>query len=132
MKHSKGVRFARRVFLFAGIYGLIVIVPLYFSESNIAKQFPPAITHPEYFYGFLGVTLSFQVLFIILSTDPVRYRPMMIPAMLEKFTYGAAAFILFTQQRIPRLVFGFATFDMILGLLFLLAYWRTDPQVTRT
>jgi hypothetical protein len=132
VQHSNGVTFARRVFLFSGIYGLIVIAPLYFSEDSIATKFPPAITHPEYFYAFLGVTLSFQVLFIILSTDPVRYRPIMIPAMLEKFTYGAAALILFIQHKIPRLILGFATFDMILGLLFVIAYWRTDPQGTKT
>ena len=54
---SKGVRL---VFWAAGIYGLIVVTPLYFLESQFAKQAPPAITHPEFYYGFAGVTLAWQ------------------------------------------------------------------------
>src|SRR5215211_2629811 len=78
------MRFARIVFLIAGIYGLIVLVPQFFLERRIGEDTPPPITHPEFFYGFICVAIAWQVLFLILSRDPVRYRPMMIPAMLEK------------------------------------------------
>jgi hypothetical protein len=38
--------FARRVFVAAGVYGLLVVTPLYFLEARIGEQQPPAITHP--------------------------------------------------------------------------------------
>jgi hypothetical protein len=78
------MRFAKILFLVAGIYGLLILAPLYFMENRIGQQPPPEITHPEYFYGFLGAGLVWQVLFLLLSTDPVRYRPMILPSFLEK------------------------------------------------
>jgi len=39
------MNFAKWVFRIAGIYGLIVLVPMYFTESQISRDFPPAITH---------------------------------------------------------------------------------------
>src|SRR6185503_235028 len=96
--------FARRVFLIAGIYGLIVLVPQYFLEAKTGRDFPPAITHPEFFYGFIGVAAAWQVAFLIIARDPVRYRLMMIPAMLEKLSFGIAAIVLFLQERVPGLI----------------------------
>lgn len=119
------MKFAKWTFLIAGIYGLIVITPMYFLEEQIALDYPPAITHPEHFYGFIGVTLAWQVLFVLLSTDPVRYRLMMLPAILEKASYGLAVIGLFIQQRVPVIILGFALLDLIIGLMFLIAYWRT-------
>src|SRR5687767_9709755 len=57
------MRFARYTFLAAGIYGMLVLVPQYFLESRIGDDNPPAITHPEYFYGFIGVAVAFQLVF---------------------------------------------------------------------
>jgi hypothetical protein len=37
------------VFQIAGVYGILVVAPMYFSESQILRDFPWAITHPEYF-----------------------------------------------------------------------------------
>jgi hypothetical protein len=51
---SGGVRFARIVYLVAGIVGLLEMVPLYFMESTINRMQPPTITHPEFYYGFCG------------------------------------------------------------------------------
>jgi hypothetical protein len=41
------MKFASRVFAAAGIYGLIVLVPQYFTEAKLGQDYPPAITHPE-------------------------------------------------------------------------------------
>ena len=64
--------FARRVFGVAGIYGLLVLLPQYFTEAKTGADFPPPITHPEYYYGFVGVAVAWQVLFLILARDPHR------------------------------------------------------------
>jgi hypothetical protein len=119
------MKFARYVFLTAGIYGVLVIAPQYFMEAKTGIDFPPAITHPEYYYGFIGVTLAWQVLFLILSKDPVRYRLMMIPSVLEKFSFAIAVIVLYLQHRVSSFLLGFAIIDLILGALFIAAYLKT-------
>ncbi len=122
------MKFARRVFFIAGIYGLIVLAPQYFLEAKTGRDFPPAITHPEYYYGFIGVGLAFQVLFLVIARDPVRLRAAMIPAVLEKATFGVAAVALYLQGRIPAVVLGFALVDLLLGALFVVAYAKTSQE----
>ena len=122
------MKFAKRLFLIAGLYGLVVILPQYFLEAKTGRDFPPPITHPEYYYGFIGVALAWQVLFLILARDPVRYRAMMIPAVLEKATFGVAAIILFLLGRVSPVMLGFGIVDLIFGALFVVAYVKTDKH----
>ena len=102
---------------------------MYFIENQISRDYPPALTHPEHYYGFIGVALAWQVLFLILSKDPLRYRMMMLPAFLEKATYGIAVLWLFAQQRVASVVLGFAMVDSVFGILFLIAFWRTGRSM---
>jgi hypothetical protein len=119
------MRFAKIVFLVAGIYGLLTLAPGYFMENIIGRDTPPAITHPEYFYGFLGVGLAWQVLFLVLSTDPVRYRAMILPSILEKVGWGIALIVLYSQRRLPLSVLAIGSVDWIFAFLFLAAYFKT-------
>ena len=119
------MRFARAIFLLAGTYGLLVIAPMYFLEAKIGRELPPAITHPEYFYGFLGVTIAWQILFLVLATDPFRYRAMILPSILEKIGFGIPVILLFMQHRIPLIVLSLGSVDWILGGLFVAAYIKT-------
>jgi len=121
------MRFARIVFLVAGIYGFLVLTPIYFMEGKIGRDTPPAITHPEYFYGFLGAGLAWQVLFLVLSADPVRYRAMILPSILEKVSYGIAVIVLYSQHRLPLPVLAIGSVDWIFAFLFLAAYIKTKP-----
>lgn len=120
------MRFAKIVFLVAGIYGLIVLVPQYFFEERTGHDYPPPITHPEYYYGFIGLAVVWQIVFLIMSRDPVRYRPLMIVAILEKACFAIPAVVLLMQNRIPSLIFGGAMIDAFLGVLFLIAYLKTN------
>lgn len=115
------MRFSRRVFLAAGIWGVMLVSPLYFLESMVT----PSITHPEYYYGFAGVTLVWQILFFVIARDPVRYRPIMLVAILEKLSYVLAAPLLFVTGRVPMLVFLTSLPDLLLATLFAAAYWKT-------
>ena len=119
--------FARRVLQVAGIYGLIVIVPMFFMELRIGRDYAPAITHPEYFYGFLCVTLAWQVLYLFMAQDPARYRLLLIPAILEKVGFPIASVVLLAQQRIPLVTFGFSMVDLILATLFVISYRKLAP-----
>ncbi|HXC33290.1 MAG TPA: hypothetical protein VNZ56_12490 [Verrucomicrobiae bacterium] len=122
------MRFAKIVFLIAGIYGFLVLTPIFFMEGTIGRQTPPAITHPEYFYGFLGTALAWQVLFLVLSTDPVRYRAMIPPCILEKVAYGVTLLVLYAQHRLPVSVLAVGSGDWIFAFLFLAAYFKTRPS----
>ena len=126
------MRFARIVFLVAGIYGLIVLVPQFFLEQRIGEDTPPPITHPEYFYGFICVAVAWQVLFLVLSRDPVRYRPMMIPAMLEKIGFPVAVLVLYLQGRVSPTILIPAGLDLVLCTLFIAAYRKTALQMNAT
>ncbi len=119
------MRFAKIVFFVAGIYGFLVLTPIYFMENKIGRETPPAITHPEYFYGFLGAGLAWQVLFLVLSRDPVRYRAMIPPSILEKVAYGMALIVLYSQHRLPLSVLAVGSVDWIFAFLFLAAYFKT-------
>jgi hypothetical protein len=119
------VKFARWTFLLAGIYGVLGLVPQYFMEQRIGRDFPPPVTHPEHFYGFIGVALAWQIAFFIISRDPVRYRPIMPVAMLEKVAFGGAAVVLFMQQRIAAPVLAAGVFDLVLASLFAIAMQKT-------
>jgi hypothetical protein len=120
--------FAKRVFLVAGIYGLAVLFPQYFMEVQNGRDFPPPINHPEYFYGFIGVALAWQMVFLLIARDVQRYRLFMLPAVLEKFTWGLATLALYAQGRLAFAVVGFGIVDLILGTLFLRAFYATRPD----
>jgi hypothetical protein len=121
--------FARRVFLLAGIAGLLVIVPLFFALDYIGQQYPPAVNHPEYYYDFLAITLAWQVAFLIIARDPVRFRPLMIGGMLEKAGHITAMTTMFAAGHIllEQLITG-AILDAILLVLFVMAYQRTPVE----
>ncbi len=123
---DKGTQFARRVFFWAGIYGVIVLVPQYFMEARIGRDYPPPITHPEHFYGFIGVALAWQVAFILISRDVQRYRLMMVPAILEKLAFGVAAPLLYFIGRVAGEVAGVASIDLLLAKLFTISFLRTS------
>jgi hypothetical protein len=128
------MKFAKIVFLIAGIWGVLVITPLFFIFDLIGKNDPPAITHPGFYYGFACVTLAWQIAFLVISRDPVRLRPMMIPCMLEKFPYVIAASVLYGQSRIKTPDLMLAMVDLVLGMLFVVAWVKTgrvaSPRAT--
>ena len=119
------MKFAKIVFWIAGIWGVLVLTPLFFMFNVISRQDPPAITHPGFYYGFAGVALAWQIAFLFIATDPVRLRPMMIPSILEKVAYSATVLILFLQGRMhPQDLFLFGA-DFLLAILFLVAFFKT-------
>jgi hypothetical protein len=100
------MKFAKVVFWIAAIWGVFVLAPLYFLFNVIGQQDPPQIT--GFYYGFLGTALAWQIAFMFIANNPVRLRPMMIPSVLEKFSYGIAVVVLVMEHRMHAqdLIFG--------------------------
>ena len=122
------MKFAKIVFWIAGIWGFLVITPLYFMFDLIGQKDPPPITHPAFFYGFVGLALAWQLAFCFIATDPVRYRSLMIPSILEKATYAVAVVVLVSLGLTRPSDLVFAGTDSLLGILFVIAYFKTRPS----
>jgi hypothetical protein len=118
------MKFAKVVFWIAGAWGLFVLTPLYFLFDSIGRSSPPPITHPEFYYGFAGVTMAWQFAFFTIALDPARFRPMMIPAVLEKLSYVLTVAVLNLQGRLSPAQFIPAIPDALLCLLFMAAFFR--------
>jgi hypothetical protein len=123
------MKFAEIVFWIASIWGVLVLTPLYFMFGLIGRQDPPPITHPAFFYGFVGVALAWQIAFMIIATDPVRFRPMMFAAIVEKLSYAAALIVLFAQNRLHASDLTFGVVDLLFAVLFVIAFVRTRVSV---
>lgn len=119
------MKFARIIFGTAAAYGLITLPPLYFLIERIGREAPPALTHREFYYGFLGLGILWQLVFILIARDPVRYRPIMPIAILEKLVYSAPVLILFSLGEVTSKILGPALVDPVFGILFVIAYART-------
>jgi hypothetical protein len=118
------MRFAKTVLTVAAWYGFLVLLPMYFLEARTGHDHPPAITHPEYYYGFIGVALAWQVAFLVMARDPLRYRAFLIPAVLEKALFGPVAIGLALAGRSPWTMIVAGSMDLVLGALFLTAWFK--------
>jgi tellurite resistance protein TehA-like permease len=118
------MKLARWAFSAAGVYGVITIAPLYFMEGQISRQDPPPITHPLFLYGFVGVALTWQLLFFAIARQPRQLSPVIPFAVLEKLTFGTAALILYAHARLDPHDLFFAVVDLCLAIVFLIVWLR--------
>jgi hypothetical protein len=122
------MKFARTVFLVAGVWGVLVIAPLFFIFHLIGTQDPPPVTHAGFYYGFATTALAWQIAFFVIASDPRRLRPLMIPSFFEKLFYVTAVVVLYLQGRIrvPDLALG--GIDLLCGISFLAAFFRVKEE----
>jgi hypothetical protein len=96
--------------------------------SRWEPRYAAAIAHPEWYYGFIAVALAWQAAFLVIAGNPVRYRSIMLPAMLEKFGYVATLAVLYMQGRLNASQLAIGSPDLILGFLFVAAFLRTPVE----
>ena len=124
------MKFARIVFIAAGIWGIVVLVPLYFLVDVSGRQYSPPTVYPQFFYGFVSVALAWQVAFLLIGTDPERFRPLMIVAILEKLGWVTTVAALRAGERISTLDASSGLPDAILGVLFIAAFAASRKAAT--
>ncbi|MEP7213035.1 MAG: hypothetical protein ABI791_08175 [Acidobacteriota bacterium] len=115
------MKFAKYTFFVSGIYGLLVLLPNYFLEVRTSVDNPP-ITHPEFYYGFIGLASVFQIVFLLISRDPIRYRPLMVVSVLEKLSFGLLAALLYLNGRLDGPFFLGGMIDLFLAVLFAISF----------
>lgn len=122
------MKFAKIVFWAAGAFGVLALAPLYFVFDLAGRLDPPPITHPQFYYGFAGLALVWQFAFFVIATDPARFRPMIVPAILEKLSYAAALLVLYLQDRISPMQAATGVPDALLMVLFIMAFFKTGRR----
>ena len=122
------MKFSRFVFIAAGVWGVVVLAPLFFLVDISGRQYPAPGSYPQFFYGFLAVALAWQVAFFVIASNPARFRLMMIPAIIEKLGYIIGTAVLYAHARIDAAALTTVTPDSVLCLLFVIAFVKT-PSV---
>lgn len=120
------MRFARIVFLVAGIWGVVVLVPLYWLVDLTGHRYAPPIDYPQFFYGFLSVAMAWQIAFLIIASNPARLRPLMVAAVIEKFGFVLTVVVLDGQTGIVSRDIPLIVPDLLLGILFVVALTKTQ------
>ena len=122
------MKFAKYVFIGAGIWGIVVLTPLYWLVDISGRHYAPPTDYPAFFFGFIAVALVWQIAFLMIGSNPARFRPLMIPAMLEKFSYVSTLLVLYGRSRISAIDVQPAIPDGLIGLLFVAAFWATRDR----
>ena len=125
------MRFAKIVFLTAGVWGIVVVTPLYFLHDVTGQPYAAPTLYPHFFYGFLSVTMAWQIAFLVIGSNPVRFRPLMVPSIVEKAGYVIAVAVLYSHGRVSAAEASTAVPDCLLGLLFVAAFVKTGGLVTK-
>jgi hypothetical protein len=119
------MRFAKIVFIAAGIWGLAVLPPFYWLVDITGRHYDVPTQYPQFFYGFMSITLAWQLAFLVIGSNPARFRPLMVPSMLEKFGYVGTLAVLYAQRRVSSTDAQAIVPDLMLGVLFVAAFVKT-------
>ena len=119
------MRLAKVVFRVAGLWGIAVLTPLYFLVDLTGRQYQAPTNYPQFFYGFLSVAMAWQIAFLVIGSNPARFRPLMIPSILERLGHVAGVAVLYGHGRLSVADATAAVPDLLLAVLFLLAFTMT-------
>ena len=119
------MRFAKFAFIGAGIWGIAVLTPFYWLVDVTGRHYASPTEYPHFFYGFFTITMAWQFAFLVIGSNPGRFRPLMIPSMFEKISYVVLLLILYSRSRITTADVQAAVPDFILFVLFVIAFAKT-------
>lgn len=110
------MRFARWSFWCAGIYGLIVLLPLYAQA--------PLGSASLWMFGFAGAAVATQLAYLLIGSDPPRYRMVIPVGIVAKLSFFVPVALLYVRGEVPGVMMGFALTDLALALLFAVNFVR--------
>jgi len=113
------MKIAKWSFLIAGIFGLMSTAPLLFFEKMMS------IKQPEFYYGFVFLNICWQIVYVMIAISPIRYRLIMIPAILAKVSGTITLICLYSIGRISAQWVGIGAVDGIFAILFIVGFILT-------
>jgi hypothetical protein len=119
------MKFAKFTFIGAGIWGIVVLTPLYWLVDVTGRLYSAPTDYPQFFYGFLSVAMAWQIAFLVIGSNPARFRPLMIPSIVEKLGHVGGVALLYGNARISSIDAQAAIPDFLLALLFIVAFAKT-------
>jgi len=75
--------------------------------------------------------MAWQFAFLVIGSNPARYRLMMIPSMVEKFAYVLTMGVLYIQGRIGVTDVLVISPDLLWGVLFVTAFAKMSALAGR-
>jgi len=124
------MKFAKIVFIAGGVWGIAALAPLYWLVDISGRRYAAPTDYPQFFLGFFSVALAWQFAFLLIGSNPVRFRPLMIPSMIEKFGFVLITAVLYARAAISPADASAAVPDLLLGVLFVAAFARTRSGQT--
>jgi len=122
------MKYARVVFIAGGVWGIVALAPFYWLVDVTGRHYAAPLDHPQFFWGFFSVALAWQFAFLLIGSNPVRFRPLMLPAILEKFGFVVTLTVLLGRGRITSADAAAAIPDAVVGLLFVAAFVATSSE----
>ena len=121
------MKLAKYTYLVAGVFGLILVVPAaYAAMVDSSEAMPDPIGAGLFLYGYISQFVAWQLLYFILAADPIRLRPMMVPAFLAELTAPLNSAWLYFYGVPPWFVLTIVF--LAFATLFLVSYHRTRPR----
>jgi hypothetical protein len=121
---SRSATLARWIFTIAAAYGIPVLGAWMFITPKMVGH--ARYQQPEIYYGFGSLGLAWQFAFVLIASDPIRYRPLMlIAAVFEKFFFSGILIVLMLRQIAGLHWIPFAAIDGSMGVAFVVAYLCT-------
>ena len=126
------MKFAKVVFVGAGMWGIGVLTPLYWLVDVSGRRYGVPTEYPQFYYGFLSVAMAWQIAFLIIGSNPARFRMLMIPGIIEKLGYVVPLVVLYQQARVTWADAQAAVPDFALAILMMLAFVKTRSSMIYT
>ncbi len=117
----------RWLFLGAGLYGLAIVSTLYFGGT--AGRGADLLNR----YGFAGAADATELMYLVIASDPLRYRALMPVGVFSKLSFAIPCALLLLAGRIDRIMAVVGAIDLALGIAFL-SCWialRDDDRKSR-
>ncbi len=120
------MKFTKWIFVIAGSIGMLTLFPLLFKEHAIA----PGLVYPEFYFGIIGVKILLQIMYIHISDNPIRFKPIIFFGFLIKITTAVTFLSLIYFERTSSFWLYPAIGELVFAILFLISFFLLKKHET--